>query len=90
MRVQALCLDGTAWGEWEGVDAWLVQGPTLTLSLGRGRAGRLETVTLPPEVIGLVDDAPAQVVATSHATAYRPAPGKDHRPKGEREWARSR
>lgn len=77
MRLTAYTLEGP-WQVWEGVDAWLLDGPRLLMRNGH----TLDTVALPREVIGLADDSSARHVTDSRASQYRPAPEKL-----ERDWA---
>lgn len=72
------------WREWSDVAGWLLSGPRLIIRRSRTRgADEIETVQLPRAVIGLADDAPATVRASSQSTQYRPDPAKAKRNFGD-------
>jgi hypothetical protein len=82
VRLTAYTIEGVSdvWDTWEGVEAWMLDGSKLIMRVRAGGRSTVETVTLPDHVIGLADDAPPRTVDT-RSTEYRPAPGKDHRPR---------
>jgi len=86
MRLTAYTIEGVSevWDSWRDVEAWMLEGPKLIMRLRESGRTVLKTVVLPRHVVGLADDGPTRVAATSdsRSTSYHPAP-KDHRSEPE-------